>query len=217
MANIFTVICDKIQSYYNKYKTYHRYGDSTYYHLNNNRNIIVNGRYSYGVPTVHIYDCNCKIYIGNYCSIAKGCEILLGGNHHTKWISTYAFYRDKNTFSNWANLHEDQAAYHGNINIGNDVWIGQNVLILPGTNIGNGAVIGAGSVVAGKIPAYSIAVGNPCRVIKMRFSDNQIQALERIAWWNWPYDKINQNLHLLCSGKIDEFINKFDCQSDKDI
>lgn len=214
MTHIFKEILAKIQRKYHRYKTYRRYGDKTYYHINNDSNIFVKGVYSYGVPTIHPYVDPCKLYIGNYCSIAQGCEILLGGNHHTKWITTFAFCKSKNTFTKWDELHKDQDTFHGDISIGNDVWIGRNVLILPGAVIGNGAVIGAGSVVAGKIPAYSIAVGNPCKVIKMRFSDEQIDALERIAWWNWPCDKINENLHLLCSENIDEFIMKHDTQSD---
>lgn len=206
MANIIKEIIHKVKLHYQKYKTYRHFGDKTYYHVHNGKNIFVKGTYSYGVPDIYPYDNPCNLYIGNYCSIGKGCEILLGGNHHTNWVTTFAFCKSGNAFPKWWDLHKDTDIFHGNIHIGDDVWIGRNVLILPGANIGNGAVIGAGSVVAGKIPAYSIAVGNPCRVIKMRFSDNQIQALERISWWEWDPAKINENLHLLCNENIYEFI-----------
>lgn len=97
---------------------------------------------------------------------------------------------------------------HGDITIGNDVWIGRNVMLLPGANIGNGAVIGAGSVVAGNIPPYSIAVGNPCKVIKKRFSEEQITLLNKIAWWNWSHERINENLYLICNEDIELFLKK---------
>lgn len=70
---------------------------------------------------------------------------------------------------------------------------------------------GGGSVVAGKIPPYSIAVGNPCKVVKSRFSEEQIASLEKIRWWDWEYDKIDRKLHLICSEDIDSFIR--DCES----
>lgn len=150
------------------------------------------------------------MHIGRYCSIAAGCQIVLGGNHHTKWISTYAFYQELDKFPAFSDLGEGNNVHHGNIIIGNDVWIGRNVLILPGCNIGNGAVIGAGAVVAGNIPPYSIAVDNPCRVVRSRFTKRQIKLLEDIAWWNWPYEKINENLHLICSDNIESFIEKYE-------
>ncbi|PSB09569.1 hypothetical protein C7B62_12775 [Pleurocapsa sp. CCALA 161] len=81
----------------------------------------------------------------------------------------------------------------GAINIGNGVWIGDNVTILPGVEIANGAVIGAGSIVTKSIPPYSIAVGNPAKVIKKRFSDQIIEQLQEINWWDWSEEKIKNN------------------------
>lgn len=86
--------------------------------------------------------------------------------------------------------------------VGNDVWIGQNVTVLPGVHIGDGAIIGANSVVASDIPPYCIAAGNPCRVIKKRFDDELISHLEKIQWWDWSDEKINANLETLCSGDV---------------
>ena len=81
----------------------------------------------------------------------------------------------------------------GDVRIGNAVWIGDSVIVLPGVNIGDGAVIGAGSVVTKDIPPFSIAVGNPCKVIKYRFSKGKIDVLMRIKWWDWDVKKMKRN------------------------
>ena len=86
------------------------------------------------------------------------------------------------------------------------MWIGRNALILSGAKIGDCAVVGAGAVVAGNIPPYSVAVGNPAKVVKYRFSSEQIEKLLSIRWWDWPEDKINDYLPLICSPSIEEFI-----------
>lgn len=198
----------RLLSKYKKIKIWRKYGNKTFYHINNGLNVFVDGVETYGVPIIHQYDKSCILHIGRYCSIAAGCQIILGGNHHTKWISTYAFYQEADKFPAFSNLGQENSINHGNIKIGNDVWIGRNVMILPGTHIGDGAVIGAGSIVAGNIPPYSIAVGNPCRVVRSRFTESQIRMLEDIAWWNWSYEKINANLHLICNENIELFIKK---------
>lgn len=128
---------------------------------------------------------------------------MLGGNHHIDWVSTYAFYQEKVSFpfnNEWTQ------AERGDVVIGNDVWIGRDVMILSGVTIGNGAVIGAGSVVAKNIPPYAIAVGNPVKIVRKRFSENQIKALEQIEWWKWSVEQINARLHLIRSANINEFI-----------
>ena len=93
--------------------------------------------------------------------------------------------------------------------IGNDVWIGEHVLILPGVQIGDGAVIAAGSVVTKNVSDYEIVGGVPARHIRNRFTDERIRELKRIKWWDWPLDKIKENYQLLQSSNIDEFIEKF--------
>jgi virginiamycin A acetyltransferase len=87
--------------------------------------------------------------------------------------------------------------------IGNDVWIGYEALIMPGVKIGNGAIVAARAVVAHDVPAYSIVAGNPARVVKKRFADDVIAALEAIAWWDWPIEKITENLRLIVSADIE--------------
>lgn len=78
------------------------------------------------------------------------------------------------------------------MNIGNDVWIGRNVIVLPGVSIGNGAVVGAGSVVTKNVEKYSIVAGNPARPIRYRFTSEQIEKLEKIKWWDWDIAKIKK-------------------------
>lgn len=87
------------------------------------------------------------------------------------------------------------------------MWIGHNAIILPGIKIGNGAVIGTGAVVTKDVEKYSIVVGNPAREIKKRFTNSQIEKLEKIKWWDWDHDKIKENLNEF--KDINVFINKW--------
>lgn len=187
-----------------KRQTWAKYGNHTKYHLVGERYDI--GDYTYGVPTIHSYDDKTRLIIGKFCSLAAGIQIVLGGNHHTEWLSTYAFYQETDSFPEWHNINNN-SRHRGDVKIGNDVWIGRNALILSGAEIGDGAVIGAGAVVAGKIPPYSIAVGNPARVIKYRFTSSQCEKLLKIKWWDWDKNKINRLLSLICSSDIDQFIS----------
>jgi len=97
----------------------------------------------------------------------------------------------------------------GPIIIGSDVWVGYKALILSGVRIGDGAVIGARSVVSKDIPPYAIAVGSPIVIKKYRFSEEVIKELLRIQWWNWPDEKIVKNIKLLLSDDVVEFIRRF--------
>ena len=155
------------------------------------------GEYTYGNPIVFFED-EANLTIGKFCSIAfDSVQIYLGGNHHTEWITTYPF----NKIPDFPEINNvtDYPTTKGDVVIGNDVWIGRNVIILSGVHIGDGAVIGAGAVVANDIPPYSIVVGNPARVIKKRFSDEIIDKLIKLAWWNWPIEKIQTEIPKLMS------------------
>ncbi len=125
------------------------------------------------------------VKIGKYCAVAHNLRIR-PRNHYTGYINL----QDK--FQNRYNL-PNLNSIKGPVIIGNNVWISDNVLILSGVTIGDGAVIGAGSVVTRDIPPYSIAVGNPAKVIKQRFCDQIIQQLTEIRWWDWSDDKIRRN------------------------
>lgn len=84
----------------------------------------------------------------------------------------------------------------GDVVIGNAVWMGDSVIVLPDVTIGDGAVIGAGSVVTKSIPDFCVAVGNPARVIKQRFSDELLTLIREIRWWEWSEQKIRSNKEL---------------------
>lgn len=126
-----------------------------------------------------------------------------GANHYMNSITTYPFYIMGNGWEKSAPTMDNLPLKCDTI-IGNDVWIGQNVTILPGVHIGAGAIIGANSVVASNIPAYHIAVGNPCKVIKKRFDDTFIEYLEQIKWWDWDDEKIFNNLEILGSNDLEK-------------
>jgi acetyltransferase-like isoleucine patch superfamily enzyme len=140
------------------------------------------------------YDCqliNCEI--GNFCSISD--NVIVGGaSHPLDWVSTSpVFYsgRDsvKTKFSNH-NYHEDNPTAF--TTIGSDVWIGSNAIIKAGVKIGDGAVIGMGSIVTKDVPDYAIVGGNPAQLIRMRFNDTIIADLQSISWWEWDDTKISQ-------------------------
>ncbi|NEM96144.1 CatB-related O-acetyltransferase [Pontibacter burrus] len=143
-----------------------------------------------------------KLIIGKFCSIASGVKFIMnGGNHETKPISSFPF----EIFGNGWERIADKVAYpfKGDTVVENDVWIGTEAVIMPGVRVGNGAVIASKSVVAKDVPDYAIVAGNPAVVVKMRFTEEQIQQLLTIAWWNWSGEKISRNLHLIHSTDID--------------
>lgn len=144
-----------------------------------------------------------KLIIGKFCQIAAGVEFVMNGaNHQMNAVSTYPFY----IFEGWNGdvPPVSELPNKGDTIIGNDVWIGQNVTVLPGVHIGDGAVIGLNSVVASDVPPYSIAAGNPARVIRKRFDDELIGLLERLQWWDKSVDEINTLIPLLSCGDLDK-------------
>ena len=129
-----------------------------------------------------------KLVIGKFCQIAHGVRfITASANHPMNGFSTYPFsIFDPTTMGDYADL----ALQWGDTVIGNDVWLGYGALVLPGVRIGDGAIIGAGSVVASDVPAYQIVGGNPARVIRARFDPDVVERLLSIRWWDWPISKI---------------------------
>ncbi len=171
------------------------------------KNFVI-GEFTYGKPNVLFENVEANLHIGKFTSIANNVTIFLGGNHKTDWISTYPFncIPDKE-FSEF-NYLEGHPSTKGDVAIGNDVWIGTNATILSGVNIGDGAVIGTNSVVSKDIGPYEIWVGNPAKFIRKRFTDEQINELLKLKWWNWTLEEIKKNIPQLLSSDIDQFINK---------
>lgn len=166
------------------------------------------GKYTYGVPSIRWATSGADLVCGKFCSIARGVQIYLGGNHRADFISTYPFgHIHKEVF----NLHkgEGHPATKGNVVIGNDVWIGDHATIMSGVTIGDGAIIANNSHVVKDVEPYAVYGGNPAKFIKLRFSEGQIASLLKIQWWNWPDAKINEHAYLLCSASIDDFITKW--------
>lgn len=141
-----------------------------------------------------------KLIIGKFCAIAKGIEFVMNGaNHRINSVTTYPFNIMGGGWEKFTPSLRD-LPLKGDTVVGNDVWIGQNVTVMPGIHIGDGAVIAANSVVTKDIPAYCIAGGNPCRIIRKRFDDALTDYLLQLKWWDWDPDRIFRNMEL--SGKF---------------
>ena len=145
--------------------------------------------------------------IGKYSSL--GPNLFCGwGIHPTNGLSTSSMFYSTRKQNGFSLTDKDKIIERKPITIGNDVFIGANVTILDGVTIGDGAIIGAGAVVSKDIPDYAIAVGNPIKIIKYRFNDEQISSLKRIQWWNFQ-EKDLQDIERMF-WDIDEFIEKYD-------
>jgi len=163
------------------------------------------GRYSYGRPTVYAYPGDGgSVSIGSFVSIGHGVEIFLGGNHRTDWLSTYPF---RIVFDLPGAYEDGLPATKGKVVIGNDVWIGKGVTVLSGVCIGDGAVVGAYALVAKDVQPYAIVVGNPAREVRRRFDAEKVNRLAKLAWWDWPIERIMEAVPLLCSSDLDGLDN----------
>ena len=143
--------------------------------------------------------------IGKFCSIARGVTIILGGEHRTDWVSTYAF----PALVRGAETYQGHSRSKGDVIIGNDVWIGINSIIMSGVTLADGMVVGAGSVVRRSFPPYSVVAGNPASLAGYRFPKEIIDELIRIRWWDWPMEKIREAFPLLLSSEVEQFLKKY--------
>ncbi|MFA6486575.1 MAG: Vat family streptogramin A O-acetyltransferase [Candidatus Magasanikbacteria bacterium] len=145
-----------------------------------------------------------KLVIGKFCAIATGVKFIMNGaNHKISGFSTFPF----SIFGNgWEKVlpKTGDLPYKGDTVVGNDVWIGYESLIMPGIKIGEGAIIASRSVVTANVPPYTVVGGNPAKEIRKRFSEDIIVRLLKIAWWDWPKEKITNNLEVIISNNIEE-------------
>ena len=174
-----------------------------------NSNIIV-GDFTYIADSdfechvTHHYEWNGdKLIIGKFCQIAASVEFVMNGaNHQMNAVSTFPFY----TLEGW-DMEPPKASdlpLKGDTVIGNDVWIGQNAVILPGVHIGDGVIIGANSVVGSDVAPYSIVAGNPAKTLRKRFDDELIDLMLRFKWWDKSIEEINGLIPMLTCSDLDK-------------
>jgi acetyltransferase-like isoleucine patch superfamily enzyme len=160
------------------------------------------GKYSYVGNNSFVIDTN----IGNFTSISTDCYIG-GTTHPMEWVSTSP------VFHKWGNIMKKNFSRHEfeifkRTTIGNDVWIGNRVMIKAGITIADGAVIGMGSIVTKDVGPYEIWAGNPARLIKKRFDDEMIKKIWQSHWWEWSDAKIKEYAELI--NLPQQFIDKLE-------
>ncbi|TXD71372.1 CatB-related O-acetyltransferase [Aequorivita antarctica] len=174
-------------------------GDYTYYDdFENVENFEKNVKY-------HFDFVGDKLTIGKFCMIASDVKFIMNGaNHLTDSLTTYPFA----IFGNgWENAMDGKSyPQKGDINIGNDVWIGYNATIMAGVTVEDGAIIATNATVVKDVEPYSIVGGNPAKEIKKRFSEETISKLLELEWWNWNIEKITKNIQNLTDNQIDKLI-----------
>lgn len=164
------------------------------------------GDHTYGRPVV-MEKSLAKLNIGKFCSIASNVTLVLG-NHRVDAVTSYPFVAMKKFWPAMAAVDVQDHVSKGDINIGNDVWIGVGATIMSGVTIGDGAVIAANSVVTKDVPPFAIVGGAPAKPIKFRHDENVIRALLNIKWWDWSDEQINESLPLMMTN-LDQFIRHY--------
>ena len=143
-----------------------------------------------------------RLIIGKFCQIAHGVQFVTStANHPMNGISTFPFaiFDPPRFMSYRSSLSRGKDTV-----IGNDCWIGREAMLLPGATLGNGVIVGARAVVSGIVPDYAIVAGNPAKIIRMRFSVDQIAQLSRISWWDWEVEKIDRLVDAIEGGDIEK-------------
>lgn len=162
------------------------------------------GRGTYGNPRVVTFPGDtARVTIGSFTSMGRDVQLMDGGNHRIDWVTTFPFRAVYGLEGAYADGHPETK---GDIEIGSDVWIGRGARVMSGITIGHGAVVAAYSVVTKDVRPYAIVAGVPASERRRRFSDEQIEALLEIAWWDWPMERILASVPILCDGRIEEFV-----------
>lgn len=135
--------------------------------------------------------------IGRFCQIAHGVRFIgSSANHAMDGLTTFPFtVFDPAAMTGYQPDSRDMV-------IGHDVWLGYGALVLPGARIGNGVIVGAGSVVRGTVPDYAVVTGNPARVVRLRYTPQEIESLNRLAWWHWEPERIARARPALEGGDL---------------
>ena len=169
---------------------------------------LVMGNMSYYAPNVVKYKGDTgRVIIGNFASVAPDADFYVGGLHRVEWVSLYGL----RAMLDLPGAYEDGFTHgRGDIVVGGDTWITNGSTVMSGVTIGDGAVVGTKAVVAKDVRPYAIVVGNPAREIGRRFSDEQVDALLRIRWWDWPTELVRQRVDALSSPDVDGFVARFD-------
>ena len=178
-----------------------------------NKNIIV-GDFSYIADSdfeshvTHFYDFNGdKLIIGKFCQIAAGVEFVMNGaNHQMNAVTTFPFFTLEGWDAEPPKLSD--MPLKGDTIIGNDVWIGQNAVILPGVHVGDGAIIGAESVVGSDVASYAIVAGNPAKLIRKRFDNELIELLLNFKWWDKSIAEIKNLIPILTCSDLEKVKSK---------
>lgn len=160
------------------------------------------GRGSYGDLSILDFGEGSTLRIGAYCSFARGCQVFLGGEHRTDWVTTYPFSALNRRFAHI----EGHPRTRGDVVIGNDVWLGREAMVMSGVTIGDGAVVGARAVVTRDVPPYGIVAGNPAALVRSRFPPEVVERLMAIAWWRWPPERVEAAMPLLLDADLKAFL-----------
>ena len=167
------------------------------------------GEHTYGRFTVPDHYPTSKIRIGDYCSLAEGIKIIMCDHSYTS-VSSYPFNSVWHAYNLKISPPDNHVVKNQTLTIGNDVWIGADVKILPGVSyIGDGAIIAAGSIVTKDVEPYSVVAGVPAKLLKYRFNKEQIDELLKIKWWEWNDETIKERINDIVSHDIDSFIEKY--------
>ena len=144
-----------------------------------------------------------RLVIGRFCAIARQVRFVMNGaNHASGGFSSYPFFIFGNGWERAAPA-PGELPYKGDTVVGNDVWLGYDALVMPGVRIGDGAIVAARSVVTADVPPYAVVGGNPARVLRTRFAPEVVERLLRVAWWDWPIERVTANLGAIGGGDIE--------------
>lgn len=165
------------------------------------------GRFSYGLDslTIHAWDDRTRLRVGSFCSVAGGAQVILGGEHRLDWATTFPFGHIFREEFPSGDVHgvEGHPATKGDVEISNDVWIGRGCLIVSGSILEDGVVLGAGSILTGRTEPYGVYAGAPARLVRRRFSPDVVEALLDLAWWDWPIEVLDRAVPFLQAPPTD--------------